>query len=126
VARGGTTLAPPAAAPLQWIDAKDLAEFTVRLCEARTPGVFNAVGTQTDGLGGRATFGELLEACDGLAEEPQPGAGAGNRSASTPQVVHATAEYLGAEGVTPMAGPRPHLSRSIYGPYSRPTALCYI
>jgi 2'-hydroxyisoflavone reductase len=45
LARGGDTLAPgDGADPVQLIDARDLAEWTVRLAEARTTGVFNAIG----------------------------------------------------------------------------------
>lgn len=44
VARGGEVLAPPAADPVQIIDARDLAEWTIRLCEQRALGAFNGVG----------------------------------------------------------------------------------
>lgn len=44
VARGGEVLAPPANDPIQIIDARDLAEWTVRLCEQRAFGAFNGVG----------------------------------------------------------------------------------
>lgn len=44
VARGGEVLAPPAADPIQLIDARDLAEWTIRLCEQRAFGAFNGVG----------------------------------------------------------------------------------
>lgn len=44
VARGGEVLAPPANDPIQIIDARDLAEWTIRLCEQRAIGAFNAVG----------------------------------------------------------------------------------
>lgn len=44
VARGGEVLAPPAADPVQVIDARDLAEWTIRLVEQRALGAFNAVG----------------------------------------------------------------------------------
>ena len=92
-------------ARLQWIDAKDLAEFTVSMCEARNTGIYNAVGTQTAGLGSRPTFGELLEVCVGLADQEQVKqaiAGSGDLTAAPLEVVHATAEYLVEEGVTPM------------------------
>lgn len=46
VARGGEVLAPPAADPVQVIDARDLAEWTIRMVENRTLGVFNAVGPE--------------------------------------------------------------------------------
>jgi 2'-hydroxyisoflavone reductase len=45
IARGGTVLAPGKQSdPIQFIDARDLAEFTVRLAENHTRGVFNATG----------------------------------------------------------------------------------
>lgn len=44
VARGGEVLAPPADDPIQVIDARDLAEWTIRLCEQGAFGAFNAVG----------------------------------------------------------------------------------
>jgi 2'-hydroxyisoflavone reductase len=41
-ARGGRMLAPgPAAQPLQWIDARDLAAFLLHVCEADVAGTFN-------------------------------------------------------------------------------------
>jgi 2'-hydroxyisoflavone reductase len=44
VARGGEVLAPPADDSVQIIDARDLAEWTIRLAEQRAFGAFNAVG----------------------------------------------------------------------------------
>jgi 2'-hydroxyisoflavone reductase len=44
IAKGGEVLAPPAADPIQIIDARDLAEWTIRLCEQRAFGAYNAVG----------------------------------------------------------------------------------
>lgn len=45
LARGGDVLAPgDGSDPVQFIDARDLAEWTVRLAERRTAGVFNASG----------------------------------------------------------------------------------
>jgi len=45
LARGGDVLAPgDGADPLQFIDARDLAEWTIRMAETRTFGVFNATG----------------------------------------------------------------------------------
>jgi 2'-hydroxyisoflavone reductase len=43
--RGGEILAPGEGSdPVQFIDARDLAEWTIRLAEQRTTGVFNATG----------------------------------------------------------------------------------
>lgn len=45
IARGGEVLAPGNPTdPVQFIDARDLAEWTIRLAEQRTFGTFNAVG----------------------------------------------------------------------------------
>jgi 2'-hydroxyisoflavone reductase len=42
--KGGEVLAPGGKEPVQIIDARDLAEWTVRMAENRTLGVFNATG----------------------------------------------------------------------------------
>lgn len=56
IARGGEVLAPGAPTdPVQIIDARDLAEFTVRVAEEGTFGVYNATGPQS-----RLTMGEML------------------------------------------------------------------
>jgi 2'-hydroxyisoflavone reductase len=56
LARGGEVLAPGNPAdPVQIIDARDLAEFTVRVCENGTTGVYNATGPQS-----LLTMGEML------------------------------------------------------------------
>jgi len=45
LAKGGEVLAPgDGADPVQFIDARDLAEWTIRMAETRTFGVFNATG----------------------------------------------------------------------------------
>lgn len=45
LARGGTVLAPgDGSDPVQFIDARDLAEWTIRVAETRTFGTFNATG----------------------------------------------------------------------------------
>jgi 2'-hydroxyisoflavone reductase len=45
LARGGEILAPgDGSDPVQFIDARDLAEWTIRVAEQRTTGVFNAGG----------------------------------------------------------------------------------
>jgi 2'-hydroxyisoflavone reductase len=56
IASGGDVLAPgPPDEPATLIDVRDLGEWIVRLCEAQTEGVYNAID--------RTTWGELLEAC---------------------------------------------------------------
>jgi 2'-hydroxyisoflavone reductase len=45
LSRGGDVLAPgDGTDPVQFIDARDLAEWTIRLCERRAFGTFNAIG----------------------------------------------------------------------------------
>ena len=44
LSRGGKILVPPLADPVAFIDARDLAEWTIRVVEQRTLGTFNAVG----------------------------------------------------------------------------------
>ncbi|WP_309122595.1 NAD-dependent epimerase/dehydratase family protein [Paenibacillus sp.] len=56
IARGGETLAPGNPnAPIQWIDARDLAEWVVRMIERQAQGVFNATGPEQ-----RVTVGDVL------------------------------------------------------------------
>lgn len=60
LARGGEVLAPgDGSDPVQFIDARDLAEWTIRMAESRTTGTFNATGPAR-----RMTTRELL---DGIA-----------------------------------------------------------
>lgn len=57
VRRGGEVLAPGTPLdPVQVIDARDLAEWTIRLAEQRATGVFNATGPAEP-----LTFGAMLE-----------------------------------------------------------------
>jgi 2'-hydroxyisoflavone reductase len=57
VARGGELLAPVApAAPVQLIDGRDLAEFTLALTAAAATGIFTVCGQPS-------TFGELIAVC---------------------------------------------------------------
>lgn len=59
VARGGEVLAPaPAEKFVQFIDARDLAEWTVKMIEEGESGIFNA-----NGLPGNITMEALLETC---------------------------------------------------------------
>jgi len=79
ISRGGTVLAPPADDPVQIIDARDLAEWTIRCCEQQVYGVFNATGPA-----GRFTVRQML---DGI--RAATGANA--------TFVHATAAFLAAQ-----------------------------
>lgn len=59
IARGGDVLAPgPQSAPVQIIDVRDLASWTLSMTEARRTGVYNAAGET-----GRVTMQALLEQC---------------------------------------------------------------
>ena len=54
-ARGGDAIAPPAEQPLQFIDARDLADFVLRSLEAGIGGTFNLTGPAE-----RLTFRQFL------------------------------------------------------------------
>src|SRR5256712_2088234 len=57
VDRGGEVLAPGNPTdPVQFIDARDLAEWTIRMVEQGTTGIFNATGPRT-----KLTMGEMLD-----------------------------------------------------------------
>ena len=59
VARGGEVLAPaPPERLVQFIDARDLADWTLRMAESGATGVFNASGPDYD-----LSWGALLEEC---------------------------------------------------------------
>jgi len=88
-ARGGAVLAPgPPDRPVQFVDARDLAAWTVRLAAAGAGGVFNATGPQGEPPDGLYTAGALLDACRA----------AGAPGAST---VWADGAFLVAQGVRP-------------------------
>ncbi len=56
IARGGEVLAPgDLSDPVQFIDARDLAEWTIRMAEQGTTGVYNATGPEQ-----RLTISEVL------------------------------------------------------------------
>lgn len=59
IARGGDVLAPGhPTGPVQYIDSRDLADWTIRMIEAGTTGVFNATGPAEP-----LTFARMLDAC---------------------------------------------------------------
>ncbi|MGW3283233.1 NAD-dependent epimerase/dehydratase family protein [Streptomyces sp. NPDC001002] len=59
IARGGPVLAPgPRELPLQYVDARDLAEWALGAVEQELSGPYNLISAP-----GHATMGELLEAC---------------------------------------------------------------
>lgn len=80
--KGGDVLVPGTPDdPVQFIDARDLAAFCMRLVENRTMGVFNVTGP----VGG-CTVGRFVEACRAAASRP-----------SNP--VYVDAEHLAAQGI---------------------------
>ena len=68
LARGGEILAPgDGSDPVQFIDARDLAEWTIRLAEQRTTGVFNATGPASP-----ITMRQMLAAiAQGVGADPE-------------------------------------------------------
>ena len=88
-ARGGDVLAPGRPErPVQFVDARDLAAWTVRLAAAGTGGVFNATGPEGAPPDGVYTAGELLDACRAAGD---PGA----------TIVWTDESFLVAQGVRP-------------------------
>jgi 2'-hydroxyisoflavone reductase len=79
MARGGEVLAPPADDPVQIIDARDLAEWTIRMAEQRALGTFNAagpdygltVGAMLQGIQAVTTAGATLTFTDAKFLEEQ-------------------------------------------------------
>lgn len=59
IARGGDVLAPEKpTVPVQIIDVRDLSDFTIKLIEAKSSGIYNATGPDYE-----LTFGVMLDAC---------------------------------------------------------------
>jgi 2'-hydroxyisoflavone reductase len=61
VEKAGQMLAPPADDPWQFIDARDLAEWTIRMCEQRAFGTYNATGPDYELSTAAALYG--MRAC---------------------------------------------------------------
>ncbi|MBU7600470.1 reductase [Streptomyces sp. P38-E01] len=84
IARGGRVLAPgPRDLPLQYIDAQDLARWTLRAVDAGVGGAFNTVSPS-----GHATMDELLTTCVQL-------------TGSDAELVWRTPEEIEAAGLEP-------------------------
>jgi nucleoside-diphosphate-sugar epimerase len=103
VARGGEVLAPgPADAPLQLVDVRDLAAWTLDAAAAGRRGPYNAVSRR-----GHATMRSLLEA-------------AIHATGSDAALVWATPELVAAHGIEPWVElpiwlPPDHESRALHG-----------
>jgi 2'-hydroxyisoflavone reductase len=81
--RGGEVLAPgDGKDPVQLVDACDLAEWTIRMVEARTLGVFNAMGPASE-----LTMGGMLDAVHGA-------------TSSSARLVWARADFLEQQKVS--------------------------
>lgn len=83
VARGGRLLAPPPDAPMQVIDTRDLAAWTLAQTAAGTTGAFTATGPAES-----LTFGAMLATCRAIAGD------------SAAEVLHADADFLTENGVS--------------------------
>ncbi|WP_327395227.1 SDR family oxidoreductase [Streptomyces phaeochromogenes] len=69
MARGGPVLAPgPRELPLQYVDVRDLSEWTLGAVEAGAEGAYNVISPS-----GHATMGALLDACVQVAGGPAAG-----------------------------------------------------
>jgi 2'-hydroxyisoflavone reductase len=76
-ARGGDLLAPPADAPIQVIDVRDLAAWLVQMVAARKTGIYNVTGPDTP-----LDYGQVMKAC----------AAAAGMDAAT--IIHADEDFL--------------------------------
>jgi 2'-hydroxyisoflavone reductase len=84
VARGGEVLAPGNPSdPVQFIDARDLAEWTIRMVEQGTTGVFNATGPRN-----KLSIGDMLN-------------GIKSATKSNAQFTWADADFLAAQKIRP-------------------------
>jgi 2'-hydroxyisoflavone reductase len=84
VERGGEVLAPGAPDdPVQFIDARDLADFVVRTLEDSTTGVFNATGPNTP-----TNMAEMLYGCKAV-------------TGGTAAFTWVNADFLSAQGIQP-------------------------
>lgn len=84
LARGGEVLAPgDGSDPVQIIDARDLAEWTIRMAETRTLGAFNATGPARP-----LTMRQMLD-------------GIGRGVGAAPKITWVSTEFLEAEEVRP-------------------------
>lgn len=91
---GGTMLVPGGEAdPVQYIDARDLADFVIQLVEDETPGIYNAVGPDPG-----HTMSDMMAAINAVIEKP-------------PELVRVTAEFMADQSA----------SVPIWAPYAGPT-----
>ncbi len=81
--RGGKVLTPPSSDPVKFIDARDLAEWTIRMAEARAFGTYNAIGPR-DTL----TMGNMLKTINEVAGK-------------NAQLMEASAKFLEENKVAP-------------------------
>jgi 2'-hydroxyisoflavone reductase len=86
IERGGEVLAPPADHLLQFIDARDLGEWSIRCAENKTYGVFNATGPAQP-----MTFGNVLSEIKATLK-------------SNATITHVSAEFLTQQKVRGWTG----------------------
>lgn len=84
VMRGGSIAAPmPANFPVQFIDVRDLAEWTIAMVEQRRTGIFNATGPKHE-----LTFDKLLETCQSM-------------SINSPKITGVSGEFILSRNIQP-------------------------
>jgi 2'-hydroxyisoflavone reductase len=87
--RGGEVLAPgDGSDPVQMIDARDLAEWTIRMAEQSANGTYNAVGPKS-----KLTMREMLKDIKSVVKAPSQEA--------TPTFTWADADFLAEQKVSP-------------------------
>jgi len=98
LARGGDVLAPgDPQMPVQIIDARDLAEWNIRLIEDQVTGVFNATGPEK-----LLTMQTILETCQKVANVPA-------------EFIWASEEFLLEQNVTPFTEVPLWLPKAVWG-----------
>jgi 2'-hydroxyisoflavone reductase len=83
LARGGKVLVPPSNDPVKFIDARDLAEWTIRMAEQRKFGTYNVIGPRET-----LTMGSMLKTINEVAGK-------------NAQLVEASAKFLEENKVAP-------------------------
>lgn len=86
IEKGGEVLCPPGDDPIQFIDARDLGEWSIRCCENDVFGVFNATGPAK-----KFTFRQMVE-------------GARDTLKSDAKFTYVTPEFIRAQGLRSWTG----------------------
>lgn len=99
IARGGPVLIPPRADPIQIVDVRDLAEWSVRVAESRVTGTFNCKGPDY-----ALTVGAMMDTLVAAVVTPASSASFASPGSSMPvvpvELCEATQAFLDANDVS--------------------------